>query len=132
MHRRSGEAAPTPHSGVSATLDNHVTSAAVEAAFLRCLLGVQSLHEAPQVIPMHRGDNVPVTRVSDAPPPHPSGSCSEGESQKGKMRVETVEAGRLTVHPPNETYGGTPRTLSPRLVLSPPMGEIVYVCACLG
>ena len=46
------------------------------------------------------------------------------------MRVETVEAGRLTVHPPNETYGGTPRTLSPRLVLSPPMGEIVYVCAC--
>ena len=48
------------------------------------------------------------------------------------MRVETVEAGRLTVHPLNETYGGTPRTLSPWLVLSPPMGEIVYVCACLG
>ena len=48
------------------------------------------------------------------------------------MRLETVEAGRLTVHPPNETYGGTPRTLSPRVVLSPTMGEIVYVCACLG
>lgn len=65
--------------------------------------------------------------------PTPQAPALKGkESQKGKMRLETVEVGRLTVHPPTETYGGTPRTLSPGVVLSPTTGEIVYVCACLG
>ena len=42
---------PNRCSGVSVRLGERVTWAAAETAFLRCHLGVRSLHEAPQEFP---------------------------------------------------------------------------------
>ena len=63
---------PNQCSGVSGRLGKRVTCASAKTAFLRCHLGVHSLHEAPQEFPAPCGDDVPVTRVPRAPaPPHP-------------------------------------------------------------
>ena len=75
---------PNQCSGVSGRLGKRVTCASAKTAFLRCHLGVHSLHEAPHEFPAHCGDDIPVTSVPHAPAlPPPLGSCSEVKSQKG-------------------------------------------------
>ena len=75
---------PNQCSGVSGRLGKRVTCASAKTAFLRCHLGVHSLHEAPQEFPAPYGDDVPVTRVPRAPaPPHPQAPALKGKVRRG-------------------------------------------------